>query len=87
MDPRPTEGPIQSLLSVALGRAKPLRCARFFGCAHLPCEKLFSPIGKTMKKLVNSKYYHEHQSTYNVVIFVHLMTSKLLYLLHGLGNN
>ena len=47
--------------------------------------KIFSQIEKIVKMLsVNSKCYHEHQPTCNILImFTYLMVPKLLYLLRN----
>ena len=76
--------------SGALGRTKPLNHPIFWAriCCLVKNKKLlglkvFSRIGRTMKKLHwIPKYYHEHQSTCNILIkFTYLMVSKLLYLI------
>ena len=69
-------GPISRPMPRALGHAKSLKQARFFGRANFALKKeerkkrkkksldlqIYSRIGKTMKKVVvNSKYYREHQ--------------------------
>ena len=43
--------------------------------------QIYSGIGKTMKKLVNSKYCREDQCTCDIFMFLYLMVSNLLYLL------
>ena len=76
--------------SGTLGRAKPLRGARFMRCTCFSLQKkkkkkkkidlqIFRWIGKVIKNTLNSKYYREHQRTSNVlVMFKHFMTSRLI---------
>ena len=48
---------------------------------------MFSGIGQVVVVTVNSKYYHEHQRTFNIFMFTYLMTSKLILPSNGLWNN
>ena len=46
--------------------------------------QIYIDLDKTMKKLVNSKYYRENQCTCYILMFLYLIVSKLLYLLMDL---
>ena len=44
--------------------------------------QIYNRIGKAMKKiLVNSKYYREHQRSCDILMFIYLTASKLVYIL------
>ena len=71
-----------------LGWEKPLRRSRFFGRAYFALWKGKGIRSKNLqsyrlsneKVTVNSKYYPEHQHTCDILKFIYLMASKLLYL-------
>ena len=72
-----------------LGRAKPLRHADLSGAHILPSKKekiirstnLWSNRQGKKKVTMNSKHHREHQRTCDILMFMYLMVSKLLYLL------
>ena len=72
------------------GGIKPLKHTRFFKRAYFALQKTktirstsFRVNKPNIEKVtLNSKYYHDHQPTCNILIkFTYLMASELLYLL------